>query len=253
MITLLATEIMKLRRSLVIYYAAGAPLFVGLMAFLTNLDPRPSPMARMLMLTGWERMVGNALMNWAFLLLPLSVTVLAVLVAQIEHGPKAWNYVLALPVRRWKLYLAKSLIVCGLTLGMSLSLVVWLWVSGVAHGWVRPAFTGAYDWADALEKVMLMWAASLLQTGILLWVALRFKSFMPAMGVGIGGAFASMAIFIHDMSQRQEGLSVWLPWLLPLNVVRPIPTDQPVVLFGAVGGLVVMGLMLIDLSRREIR
>ena len=40
---------------------------------------------------------------WAFFMLPMSVTALTALVAHMEHGPRAWDHLRALPVPRWQL------------------------------------------------------------------------------------------------------------------------------------------------------
>ena len=63
---------------------------------------RPSP---------WPAFALNCAALWSFFMLPMTVTALTVLTAQLEHGPKFWNHLLALPVARWRLYAAKAAVV----------------------------------------------------------------------------------------------------------------------------------------------
>ena len=59
-------------------------------------------------------------------MLPMAVTALTVLVAQVEHGPKFWNHLLALPVRRASIFVAKVVVVVALTGIMSAALFLLL-------------------------------------------------------------------------------------------------------------------------------
>ena len=252
MIRALTAELIKLKRSLVVYFAVGVPVFVAVTHYLTNLNGRR--MFGQVFELDWKQFTSSTMMTWAFFMLPLSVTVLCVLISQIEHGPKAWNYVLALPLRRWRLYLAKILVVISLTATMSALLWVLLPLSGLIRDHFRTPMAGAYDWAGTFKTLGMMYLTSFLQTAMLLWIALRFKSFVPPLAVGIGGAFVSLAVFIHDMQQyKQAGISAYFPWLIPMGVLQDTPTTHQASLLGIYGGLAVFGMMLVDLCRREVR
>ena len=107
----LVAETLKLRRSLVVMLVTSAPLLVTIICVLIGLnEDKPVPLDR-------YAMTGAAF--WAFAMLPLTVTALSVLMAQMEHGPRAWDHLLALPgARRW-LFLAKMLIMMVLVAAMS--------------------------------------------------------------------------------------------------------------------------------------
>ena len=99
---------------------------------------RPSP---------WPVFATNVAALWAFFMLPMTVTALTVLVAQLEHGPKFWNHLLALPIARWRLYAAKAAVVALLTGATSASLLLLI----PAAGYVAEALasgtqlTGSFD------------------------------------------------------------------------------------------------------------
>lgn len=56
---------------------------------------------------------------WSFVMLPLAVTALSVLMAQMEHGSHTWNHLLTLPRTRPNLLLAKAIVMLGLIAMMS--------------------------------------------------------------------------------------------------------------------------------------
>jgi hypothetical protein len=68
----------------------------------------------------WEMWTQSSTGIWAFFMLPMSVTALTALVAHMEHGPRAWDHLRALPVARWKLYAAKAICVMAVVAAMSL-------------------------------------------------------------------------------------------------------------------------------------
>ncbi|HEV7694175.1 MAG TPA: ABC transporter permease [Hyphomonadaceae bacterium] len=242
MLAALSVEIAKLNRSLAALLAIAAPGLIGLFSFLVQTRTQ-SPMQ-------WDGLVANISMIWAFFMLPMSVTALTALMANMEHGPKSWDHLRALPVPRWRIYAAKAVCTAGLVAAMSVGVLL----AGLASGWlislVRPevAPIGALDLHGAIRTFAMMWAASLLMIAVQLWVALRFSSFVPGLVLGIGGTF-----FAVVATGAKEG--VFMPWQMPVNVTASAQEAWrvPVALgLGGIGGLVALALMLTHLSRREV-
>ena len=91
-----------------------------------------------------------------------------------------------------------------------------------------------------------IFAAGALLTAIQLWAALRFRSFVPGLVLGIGGTF-----FAVVATSAKNG--VFMPWQMPVNVLATDPARADLALMlGLGGGVVVLGLMLVHLSRREV-
>jgi lantibiotic transport system permease protein len=116
---------------------------------------------------------------------------------------------------------------------------------------VRPevAPAGALDIGLHARTLAMMWASSLLLIAVQLWVALRFASFVPGLVLGIAGTF-----FAVVATGAQEG--VLMPWQMPVNMVSSGKEAWrvPIALsLGSLGGLAAFALMLIHLSRREVR
>lgn len=239
MLTTIRVEIAKLRRSLALLLCVAAPTFVALLSLLIGLDgdkPRP-----------WAIFIAGGSALWAYFMLPMTVTALTVLVAQVEHAPKAWNAVLALPVPRWRIFAAKALVVIGLVAGMSVALLALLFLTGAAVEGVKPGdvLTGTPDPGRAARLLLTMFAGSLLLIAVQLWAALRVRSFVPPLVLGIGGTFVAVAA-----TSAKQG--AWFPWLIPVNALASDPGRSEVAIaFGFWGGLVVLGLMLVHMTRYE--
>ncbi|WP_255409777.1 ABC transporter permease [Luteimonas sp. 100069] len=110
-------EFTKLRGSLALLLCLVAPVVVAvLMALIFNRHGGGD--------TPWRMyLMGNAA-TWAFFMLPMTVTALTVLVAQMEHGPRMWNHLLALPIPRRHVFFAKASVVMLLCAGMTIVLAL---------------------------------------------------------------------------------------------------------------------------------
>ena len=236
MLAYLTAEVMKLKRSLALLLCVSAPIFVMVICVLIGLHShKPMPLGR-------YGTPGAAF--WAFAMLPMTVTALSVLIAQIEHGPRTWDHLLALPGARPWLFLAKAIVVLGLVAAMSLWLFGLLVVGAKFAGTVH-AVTDVLDLGLLRATLAKMAAASVLMCVIQLWTALRFRSFVPPLVLGIGGTFIAVAA-----ASAREG--AYFPWLMPLHILSSEPAMQRMaLLIGAAGGVVGLLAMLVDLSRRE--
>ena len=236
MIRFLVTEFLKLRRSLVLLLCASAPLCVAIICVLIGLKSKgPAPLDRY-----WQTGVAF----WAFAMLPMTVTALSVLMAQMEHGPRTWDHVLAIPGARRRIFMAKMLVMMILVAIMT-SLVGLTLIAGADVLAALKPVTGAVDQAALTTTLLKMFAASGLMCVIQLWTALAFRSFVPPLLLGIMGTFVSVAA-----ASAREG--AYFPWLMPLHILSVDPAMQLVALeIGALGGLIGLILMLLHLQRRE--
>ncbi|MBP1472817.1 ABC transporter permease [Frateuria sp. MAH-13] len=239
--TALLVEHRKLRRSLALLLAASVPLLIAVFLFFNLLrmhQPRP-----------WQQCMQMGAAIWAFFMLPMGVTALTVLVAQVEHGPRSWDHLRALPVPRWHLYLAKAAWVLGTVALMSLGVLLGSAAALYLAGRVDPAVApqGHFDLAYGALLYAKMYASSLLLVAVQLWLALRYASFVPALAAGIGGTF-----FAVVASSAKVG--VVLPWQVPINMLASDPLRARLALaWGCLGGLAALAVMLLHLARREVR
>jgi len=232
----LVTELLKLRRSLVLLLCATVPLCVAVICVLIGLKTNgPVPLDRY-----WQ--TGAAF--WAFAMLPMSVTALSVLMAQMEHGPRTWDHILAIPGARRRIFLAKAVIMLALVAAMTL-LVGALLIAGAELLAALKPLASPLDRAALATTLWRMFLASGLMCVIQLWTALAFRSFVPPLLLGIMGTFVSVAA-----AAAREG--AYFPWLMPLHILSTDPAMQRVALeIGAFGGLAALVLMLLHLQHRE--
>jgi ABC-2 type transport system permease protein len=210
MLSVVHTEFAKLRRSLALLLCIAAPTMVALLAAVMMMEWKKTEQ--------WQTFAMQSAAMWSFFMLPMTVTALTVLIAQIDHGPKTWNHLLALPIPRWRFYAAKAFVVAFLVAGMSAALLVLLRLAGTAAEAIASGrqLTGSYPWRYTASLLGTMFAGSLLLIAIQLWAALRFRSFVPPLVIGIGGTFVAVAA-----TASKQG--AFFPWLIPTNALASDP------------------------------
>jgi hypothetical protein len=239
MLSVLSVEIRKLNRSLALLLALAAPCLIGIFAFfnISRFD-RPGP---------WEQWLTTSVGIWAFFMLPMSVTALTALIAQMEHAPRSWDHLRSLPVPRWRLYAAKLVCVLGLVVVMSVLNLAITWSAVELAAMLKPAIrpTGVPDVAGTAWLLAKVLAAALLMVAIQFWTAMRFSSFVPALALGIGGTF-----FAVVATGAKQG--VFFPWQMAVNVLSEGWRHDTALALG--GGLGILALIaaVVHLSRREV-
>lgn len=239
--SLLWAELRKLNGSLAMLLAIVSPALVGLLCLLGTLSG-DGP-------ASWRNIMGMmTLPVWAFFLLPMTTTAFTALVGQTEYRTRAWDHLLALPIPRWAVYLTKAVAVMTTVALMTALVFVFAWLGSLLGGALSGRMpTGELPWGRIGRGVAAITGAAGLMVMLQLWVALRFANFVIPLGFGIGGTLVAISAMVtrsHDAD--------WFPWLLPVNaVVKDEPT--PFLLLGGLGGLAVLLLMVVDLSRREMR
>jgi hypothetical protein len=241
MFAMLSVETRKLNRSLALLLALAAPLLIAVFSFFLLLrGPEPQP---------WDRWLMSANAIWAFFMLPMSVTALTALIAHMEHAPKSWDHLRALPLPRWRIYAAKTVCVIGVVALMSVLVLAMTWGAVQLAAWVKPelAPTGAPDLAAHAIMLAKMLAAALLLIAVQFWMALRFTSFVPGLALGIAGTFFSVVA-----TSAEAG--VFMPWQMPVNMLATEAwrVDSALML-GAGGGVLATIAMVAHMARREVR
>ncbi len=231
-------EIIKLNRSLALVLALAAPVLVAVFTLFNALQ---ADQAR----DGDLWMMGNAFM-WASFMLPMSLAALSALMAQMEHGPRTWDYLRALPTPRWTIYAAKALILMALVVFMSLVVPAASAGALLIAGVFNPALAGAVP-ADPVTTIGLfarISLAALLIAALQFWTAMRFSSFVPGLALGIGGTF--FALVAHSAEA-----GIYFPWLMPSNMLVTDAGRRGIgLVLGGGLGLVTMILAIIHLAWR---
>ncbi|ESQ82618.1 ABC transporter permease [Asticcacaulis benevestitus] len=241
MIAILQVEIRKLNGSLALLLAVLAPALPGLLAGLSLISADRAPQ--------WGSIFTSFVLPiWSLFLLPMVVAAFTTLVGQIEYRARGWDHLLALPIARWKLFLAKAIVVLAATATMTLLVLLFAWVGASIGGAISGhAPLGALPWAKLARTVLLLLAGTTMLVVIQLWAALRFASFVIPLVVGICGTLVAMAVAMTRTDQ-----AAWFPWVLPLKILSA-PDPVHYALFGGIGGLILLAIMIGDLGRHDFR
>ncbi|MGQ3039758.1 MAG: ABC transporter permease [Brevundimonas sp.] len=240
MLAVLSVEARKLNRSLAALLAITAPSLIAVFTFFNILRGKAGQ--------PWEMWMVGSMSIWAFFMLPMSVTALTALVAHMEHGPKSWDHLRALPVARWKLYAAKTICVLLVVGLMSLAAPALTWMAVRAAVAIKPQIepTGVVEPGRYAAVLGQMFLAGLLLVAVQLWTALRYASFVPGLVLGIGGTFFSVVA-----TASKQG--AFLPWQMPVNVLMGEGWRLQAALgLGGGLGLVALALTVVHLARREV-
>lgn len=238
MIRALATEVSKLRRSLVLLTALGGPVCAAAFSLLTLITKDDA--------IAWSEFLKDGLAMWAFLLLPLSISAITVFMAQLEHGPRLWTHLLTLPVPRWTLFAAKAAVVVLILAAMNVLLLGLLMAIGpvMEAASSSAVFTGAAHPAGLAALLGKIAIAAIPMAALQLWAALYFRSFIPPLMLGIIGPVVALGAVAG-----QTGLL--LPWALPALMLSEPAVAGRALMAAAIAAPVLFGLMLLHLNRRE--
>jgi hypothetical protein len=243
----LSAERLKLRRTLALRMSLVTPAVVVVLCVLQfglaeTLGGQGDPDL------AWREFAGASFALWAFLMLPLFVTLEAALLAGLEHGDRQWKHLLALPVPRSAHYLAKWTALAGLLLGAALIFVGLIAVGGWALMHIRPetGLGGWPPWGWLLRRCIGMVTAALFMAAIQLWVAIRWSSFTIAVGAGMSATVAGFII-------GQSRFGHWYPWSMPVELfVRDGRHAAFAMAASALGAAAVLAFSLWEFSRREL-
>lgn len=232
MLTLLRCELLKMRRTPIGLIVVAAPLAVAAIAVLMALRQQQP-----------AGLLSNALGLWVVLVLPMSAATVTAFLAQIEHAPRAFDHLFTLPMRRSRLFLAKAAIALGLLAAMTAWLVGSTVLLGIAL--VDPA-TAVDGITAAIADGALILAAAGALCMLQLWIALRSRSFVVPLTIGILGSFVAAA-------SLGTAWSAFMPWGAPMAVLASGGGHVAQgVAVGVLGGVVFLCGMLLHLSHAEL-
>jgi lantibiotic transport system permease protein len=242
----LAAERLKLRRTLALRMSLVTPAVVVVLCVL-QFGLTEIPLAKGNPEQSWRAFAGASFALWAFLMLPLFVTLEAALLAGIEHGDRQWKHLLALPVPRSVHYLAKWAALAGLLFGAALAFTALIAAGGGVLMLLRPeaGLGGWPPWGWLLRYCTGMVTAALFMAAIQLWVALRWGSFTIAVAAGMSATVAGFLI-------GQSRFGHWFPWTMPVQLFAKAGHAAFALAASALGAAVVLAISLWEFARREL-
>jgi hypothetical protein len=246
-INLFIAETIKQKRSLSWAVIALAPLLMFIFNFMIGLSGYYGTKAN-----GSEIMdtiLNNSLNLWALIMLPVALSLLAALNANVEFCNNQWKHIYSLPIPTWKI--------------MSVKWVINIALSAIAHflhfalmitaGFILVtinghSFAGAVDYVYLFQHIFIIFLGSIMIVTIQTILALIFDNFLLVMSLGTG-------LMISNYFIAQSRFGYLSPWAHPMRLNRFMSEDPyfwPLIAVNTLGSLILAYWVFNILKNRQI-
>lgn len=201
MLSILQSEWYKLRKSGIISIILVGPLialFIGLtfnLKIVAEVDE-------------WYLSLLSINLTYGLLFLPLISGVLASMICRYEHQAGGWKQLLALPVTRGKVFIAKYVLLMLLVLVIQLLYLCVIYTVGKVKG-----FTDPFPLDIVWKSILGGWVATFPLVALQLWMSILFKSFAAPFAVNV--IFTLPAI----LAVNSERVGPYYPWAQPFSMM----------------------------------
>ena len=228
MIAVLRSEWLKRRRSLTTPLVAGSAAFVPCIILLARLR-RPDALPRIAADPQfWTTLSVQAWESMALMILPMTVMLAVSLVTQIEDRSNGWKQVHTAPVPPGAVFAAKLAVIVFLAAQMLALFIGAIYVAGILPAVVVPGVhaTGRFPvWAFARRAAVFL--ADVLPIAAFQYLlALRFRSFVPPLAIGLAAWLLSIGTISWSYSFVLPYSYATLDYLL-VEFHRPLPMPAP--------------------------
>lgn len=243
----LRAEILKSKRSLALWMALLAPLAIEALDFVLYFQ---RGYIRTDVENAWLWLGQSTLSYWSLLMLPLFIALETALLSNVEHANEGWKHLFALPTPRAATYAAKQILGMALSGFSTCSLLGFTLINGLLLRALRPGIglDSPIPWGKLVTSALLVFLGSWLLISLHTWVAVRWKSFVVAMGIGIAMTVAGMVVVNWRWGR-------FYPWAMPgmmANQYMNGTTPVPELLLGSLGGLLVAIAGGWEFTRRDV-
>lgn len=202
----------KFKRSKLLLIASVFPLFVFIMNFsdfYLRLDFNRE-LAQELHTTEWSFLVISC--HWAmFIMVPLSITIFASKIVNIEHEANTWKTLFALPISKYSIYLSKFIYLFLLCMFSATFIVGSLLFIGIFLD-----FNGPIPWDLILKQAFYPYIVSFPLMAFQLWVSMVCQNQIIPISLGI--IFTLSGFFLQNVK--------WLFWVYPIWGTPILPSDE---------------------------
>lgn len=197
-----------------------------------------------------KTVVNNSLNLWALIMLPMAMTLMTALNANVEYRNNQWKHIFVQPVSTWRVMMAKwmmnmSMAALSHLIYFALILLVGFFLCTV-NG---QSFAGSLDYGQLIQRMSLVFLGSLLLITIHTLTALSLDNFLTVM------AFGTMMMISNFFVGRSEKYGIFSPWAHPMRLQRFMMEDPYFwVLLGVnlIGSLLLAAGVMKLLTKRQI-
>ncbi|MCM3112114.1 ABC transporter permease [Lederbergia lenta] len=193
---IIQSEWLKFRKSNIWLLLFVSPLLAALVGLLTDVQKMEG--------IEWYILLSGMLFVHGLLFLPLLTGVFSAFVTRYEHQGGGWKQLLALPVSRLQVYLAKGTVVMiFLAITQFFFIVAWYGV-GMAKGMSDP-----FPIVSACKIALVGWLACLPLAALQLWISTAWVSFAAPLAINV--IFTMPNILVAN----SEKYAPFYPWVQP--------------------------------------
>ncbi|MBS4190018.1 ABC transporter permease [Bacillus sp. FJAT-49705] len=205
----LRSEFLKLRKSSIWLLIFISPVLATLAGLGQSVEDTPYK---------WEITLSAMSFLHALLFFPLLTGVFSAFVCRYEHLGGGWKQLLAMPVSRSNVYIAKFLIVISL-----LAITQVLFAGGLVLVGQLKGFEGALPWKMILTSAIGGWIASLPLVALQLFVSVAWSSFAAPLAINVVFTLPNILVV------NSEQFGPYYPWAQPFLAMMPTTEES----FGA--------------------
>jgi hypothetical protein len=252
-VRVLDAEALKMKRTVALKLVVLCPAVVVLLILFVTSQAPFTTLKRNGDGNEWTVLASLTLRVWATLMMPLYITLETALIAGLDHSENQWKSLLARPVPRWTLYVAKLMVVMAMTAASTLVLLCGTLMDGAVLPRLRSELVFGFPvpWAAIFRDGAQVMGLAFLALTIQHWVSLRWRSFTVATATGIVAMVAGVVAVAA--AQQTGGWPQYFPWALPMLVLAKQPHHIAAALFVSTAlGLVVAAAGCLDFCRREV-
>ncbi len=249
----LHAEMLKMKRTIALKMVVFSPAVVALLIFFVVSQAPYSTVHRNNLHGEWIELTRLNLRVWTSLMLPLYITLQAALISGLDHSENQWKSLLARPVPRWTFYVAKLIVLAGMTAGATLLLLCCILIDGAILPRIQSELVFGAPiplismFRDCLRIAGLMFLALTIQH----WISLRWRSFSIAVGSGIVATV--VGFFCVAVARHVGDWPQYFPWALPMMALAKEPQNITVALtMSCALGLMVAAAGCLDFCTREV-
>lgn len=200
----LRSEFLKLRKSAIWLLIFVSPVLSFLVGIGESVEDTPHK---------WELAITYMAFIHALLFLPLLTGVFSAFVCRYEHIGGGWKQLLAMPVSRGNVYIAKFLLVLGL-----IAITQMLFASGLILAGQLKGFEEAIPWKMIVVSLLGGWVACLPLAALQIYVSVAWSSFAAPLAINVIFTLPNMLVV------NSEKFGPFYPWAQPFLAM--VPTGQ---------------------------
>ncbi|WP_040951994.1 ABC transporter permease [Gorillibacterium massiliense] len=158
----------------------------------------------------WVSIMSDMVLLHGFLFLPLLAGIFTAFICRYEHEHGGWKRLLALPVSRVSVYLAKFAMAAGLIAGTQLLFLVAIVIVGTVNG--MPDI----PWSTLLQSMCGGLVATLPLVALQLAVSVGWASFATPLAINVIATIPNILIV------NSATYGPYYPWAQPLLAMMPV-------------------------------